>query len=92
MELGLRVSRRENVLSLSSGSSVPAIYQSHVKRVLYPKPPLAEQRGIAAVLGVLDDKIELNRRMNETLEALAQPDSKAEGRLTSSRLFSSSQR
>ena len=30
-----------------------------------------EQRAIAAVLGVLDDKIELNRRMNETLEAMA---------------------
>ena len=37
-----------------------------------PIPPLAEQRAIAAVLGSLDDKIELNRRMNETLEALAQ--------------------
>jgi type I restriction enzyme S subunit len=37
-----------------------------------PIPALAEQRAIAAVLGALDDKIELNRRMNETLEALAQ--------------------
>jgi type I restriction enzyme, S subunit len=35
-------------------------------------PPLSEQRVIASVLGALDDKIELNRRMNETLEALAQ--------------------
>lgn len=35
-------------------------------------PPLPEQRAIVAVLGALDDKIELNRRMNETLEALAQ--------------------
>ncbi|GAB4165960.1 MAG: restriction endonuclease subunit S [Terrimicrobiaceae bacterium] len=34
-------------------------------------PPLAEQKAIAAVLGALDDKIELNRRMNATLEALA---------------------
>ncbi len=34
-------------------------------------PPLAEQRAIAHVLGTLDDKIELNRRMNETLEAVA---------------------
>ena len=34
-------------------------------------PPLAEQRAIAAVLGALDDKIELNRRMNATLEAMA---------------------
>ena len=34
-------------------------------------PPLAEQRAIAHILGTLDDKIELNRRMNETLEATA---------------------
>ena len=33
-------------------------------------PPLAEQKAIAAVLGALDDKIELNRRMNATLEAM----------------------
>jgi type I restriction enzyme S subunit len=34
-------------------------------------PPLHEQRAIAHILGTLDDKIELNRRMNETLEAMA---------------------
>ena len=34
-------------------------------------PPLFEQRAIAQVLGILDDKIELNRRMNETLEEMA---------------------
>ena len=36
-----------------------------------PLPPLSEQRAIAHILGALDDKIELNRRMNETLEAIA---------------------
>ena len=34
-------------------------------------PPLEDQRAIAHILGTLDDKIELNRRMNETLEAIA---------------------
>ena len=36
-----------------------------------PLPPLPEQRAIAHILGTLDDKIELNQRMNETLEAMA---------------------
>ena len=40
-------------------------------RLPIPLPPLAEQKAIAAVLGALDDKIELNRRMNATLEAMA---------------------
>jgi type I restriction enzyme S subunit len=35
-------------------------------------PPLTEQKAIAHILGSLDDKIELNRRMNETLETMAQ--------------------
>ncbi len=34
-------------------------------------PPLSEQRAIAHILGALDDKIEVNRRMNETLEEMA---------------------
>ena len=36
------------------------------------KPPLDEQRAIVRILGALDDKIDLNRRMNRTMEAMAQ--------------------
>jgi len=53
----------------SSGRQrVPTNALSHIT---VPLPPLSEQRAIAAILGSLDDKIELNRRMNATLEAIA---------------------
>ena len=42
-----------------------------LKQLEVPLPCLAEQRAIARILGALDDKIELNRRMNATLEAMA---------------------
>ena len=41
-------------------------------RLIVSIPPLPEQRSIAKILGKLDDKIELNRRMNKTLEEMAQ--------------------
>ena len=42
-----------------------------VADIVVGQPKLSEQRAIAHILGTLDDKIELNRRMNETLEAMA---------------------
>lgn len=50
-------------------------YKGHYpdyRRAWIPVPPLDEQRRIAGVLGSLDDKIELNRKMNRTLEEMAQ--------------------
>jgi len=44
---------------------------SAIKESIVTVPPLAEQKRIAHILGTLDDKIELNRRMNETLEQMA---------------------
>jgi type I restriction enzyme S subunit len=41
------------------------------RKLRIPLPPRKEQDRIADILGALDDKIELNRRMNETLEAMA---------------------
>ena len=53
------------------GSAQPLMTQGGLKMVTTVKPPLPEQQAIARVLGALDDKIELNQRMNETQEALA---------------------
>jgi len=64
---------RSFAISQMSGTSgrqrVPA---NSLGQLEIPLPPLAEQKRIARILGALDDKIELNRRMNRTLEAMAQ--------------------
>ncbi|MFN9289218.1 MAG: restriction endonuclease subunit S, partial [Planctomyces sp.] len=54
-----------------TGSTVSNLRIPLLEALSIPHPPLAEQRAIAAVLGALDDKIELNRRMNATLESMA---------------------
>ena len=56
----------------SIGSSVPGFNLGQLRNIELDLPPLGEQRRIAAVLGALDDKIELNRKMNRTLEEMAQ--------------------
>ncbi len=53
------------------GSAQPFISQGDARALEVAYPPLPEQRAIAHILGTLDDKIELNRRRNETLEAMA---------------------
>ena len=50
---------------------MPNLNTSILSACPFVVPPLPEQRAIAHILGTLDDKIELNRRMNETLEAMA---------------------
>ena len=54
-----------------SGGTRNALTKGMIESLEIPLPPLPEQRAIAHILGTLDDKIELNRRMNETLEAMA---------------------
>lgn len=65
---------RHELLKNASQVGTPGIARplTSLKECVVPLPPLDEQRRIAAVLGALDDKIELNRKMNRTLEEMAQ--------------------
>ncbi len=62
---------RNEVLASATGTTVKHTSPDRIKQFRFPLPPLPEQRAIAHILGTLDDKIELNRRMNETLEEMA---------------------
>jgi type I restriction enzyme S subunit len=59
------------IVSTASGTKILHTAPSRIEAFRFALPPLREQRAIAHILGTLDDKIELNRRMNETQEAIA---------------------
>ena len=59
-------------LNCVSGSALPRIVLKDFKNVNIPIPPLATQQKIAAILSSLDDKIELNNKINDNLEQQAQ--------------------
>ena len=63
---------QEQLHGRASGSTVSGIKQSELRKLQLTFPPVEEQRQVAAILGSLDDKIDLNRRINQTLEAMAQ--------------------
>lgn len=58
--------------NLVSQSAQPDLNLSEIRNLPIALPSITEQKRIAHILGTLDDKIELNRRMNATLESLAQ--------------------
>jgi type I restriction enzyme, S subunit len=62
---------REWVVRHAHGATMPNLNTSILAACPFVVPPKNEQHAIAHILGTLDDKIELNRRMNETLEAMA---------------------
>ena len=57
--------------AFNSGSAQPSLNRNYINPVEVSIPPFSEQKAIAHILGTLDDKIELNRKTNETLEAMA---------------------
>ena len=60
-----------DINAMDSGSAIPSTSRAAFYALPVRVPPLDEQRRIAHTLGGLDDKIDLNRRMNHTLEAIA---------------------
>lgn len=62
---------RERVLSLATGSVQQNLTSTALLSLKIPRPPLPEQLAIVGMLSALDDKIELNYQMNQTLEAMA---------------------
>lgn len=66
------VIKRLQAIAENSTSAYPAIRPYDLEELDIDLPPLQQQRDIARILSVLDDRIELNRRMSETLEAMAQ--------------------
>lgn len=65
---------QHQLLANTSSTGVPAISRpaTTLKNISLLLPPLSEQQAISKILGNLDDKIELNRKMNESLESIAQ--------------------
>lgn len=65
---------RSEILRFASQVGTPGIGQplTSLRQFRVPVPPVSIQKRIARTLSSIDDKIELNRRMNETLEAMAQ--------------------
>ena len=63
---------RDQLFAVARGTTVQRVLKTDITGLEIPTPFLPEQKAIAHILGSLDDKIELNRRMNATLEAMAQ--------------------
>lgn len=63
---------KEYIRQIAVGATMPSLNTTILSNVpIYFPPTVQEQQAIACILGTLDDKIELNRRMNETLEGIA---------------------
>ena len=63
---------RQRFTSYGSGTGIQNLTQETISSLEIDLPPISEQNTIASILGVLDDKIEINRHMNHTLESMAQ--------------------
>jgi type I restriction enzyme S subunit len=62
---------RDDIIHIATGGAQRNLSGAIIRRFAISVPPLDEQAVITGILGTLDDKIEQNRKMNETLEAMA---------------------
>jgi type I restriction enzyme S subunit len=59
------------IRKFADGTTQPNLNTTIARSLVFPLPPIDQQKAISALLSCLDDKIDLNRRMNETLESMA---------------------
>jgi len=64
--------RRNELRKMAGGTTMPIINKTDFSKINIQLPSLTIQKKIAHILSTLDDKIELNRKMNQTLEMMAQ--------------------
>lgn len=60
-----------DINGMDSGSAIPSTSREEFYQLPVAVPPINQQQQVASILGTLDDRIELNRRMSETVEAMA---------------------
>ena len=60
----------KQIKALRTGSAQPQLPIRDIREIVIPKPSIEEQKAIAHILGTLDEKIELNKKTNETLEGI----------------------
>ena len=62
---------QHDINARSTGTTVSGIRQSELVKLVIPLPPVPTQKAIAKILGNLDEKIEINKKTNKTLEGIA---------------------
>ncbi len=68
----LSASHKQWMIQHAAGTTMASLNEKIIRLIPLHIPPLHAQKAIAHILGTLDDKIELNRQMNSTLESMAQ--------------------
>jgi len=71
------LANRKKLINLATGAAQQNISGDLIKNILIPKPNIEEQKKIGKILRTLDDKIELNKKINKTLEEIAKTNFKS---------------